>query len=353
MQRWVYGILGASVLSCSGALLWPAPVESVAVDVAPHEASRWSPTPWFADARRVPISGGQGPEDVEVDDAGRVFAGLQDGRILRWDDIEAEPVVLTNTGGRPLGLHWGPDGELWVADALAGLLGVDPDSGEWRVLTTRCGGRPLVFTDDLEVTRDGTAFFTDASQRYDQPHWRLDLIEGQATGRLCRWREGWEEAAQVHGGLAFANGVALDPFERFVLVAETARHRIFRLWIAGPRKGEEEIVIDDLPGYPDGISTGTDGVFWVALASPRKPELDALGPLPWVRDQIAKLPSWMQPGPARTARVLGIDAEGNVLHDHLDPTGQSIHVVTSVQERGGFLWFGSLVDEALARARRP
>jgi sugar lactone lactonase YvrE len=353
MKRWAMGLGVVAVVACSGWVGWPSPIDAVALDVAAHDGSRWSPEPWFTDALRIELPDGHGPEDIEVDEAGRIYAGLADGRILRWDDPTAAPITLTNTGGRPLGLHWAPSGELWVADAVAGLLAVNPGTGEWRTLTRTCGGQPLVFTDDLEIGRDGTAWFSDASQRFGVANWKHDILELGATGRLCRFKEGWDEAAQVQGGLMFANGVALDPSERFVLVVETSAHRVMRLWIAGSRRGEREVLIDDLPGYPDGISTGTDGVFWLAIASPRKPELDALGPYPWVRELLTKVPELLQPAPARTARVIGIDADGTVVHDHLDPRGESFKVVTSVQERAGHLWLGSLSDDALVRAPRP
>src|SRR5512142_3327697 len=57
----------------------------------------------------VPLPG-NGPEDVVVDTAGRVWTGLEDGRIVRIPPDGGEPTVIADTGGRPLGLHVARDG---------------------------------------------------------------------------------------------------------------------------------------------------------------------------------------------------------------------------------------------------
>src|SRR5690606_16286823 len=44
------------------------------------------------------------PEDVDQDAEGRVYGGLEDGRIIRLNDGQLE--TFADTGGRPLGLHF-------------------------------------------------------------------------------------------------------------------------------------------------------------------------------------------------------------------------------------------------------
>ena len=73
--------------------------------------------------RLVPV-GGPGPEDVLLDDAGRMLTGLADGRIQRVDPAGTAASTVARTGGRPLGLEWLPDGRLLVCDAERGLLAV-------------------------------------------------------------------------------------------------------------------------------------------------------------------------------------------------------------------------------------
>lgn len=345
----VLGALGAGVASLGAYLLaWPVPVEPEAWAPGAHDAGAWQPTGGLPGLARVSLSDGHGPEDVEVDSEGRVIAGLHDGRILRWPaGGRGEPELLADTEGRPLGLHWDLEGRLLVADAWRGLLRLE-HTGELSVLATRCGGEELVFTDDLDVAADGTVWFSDASTAFRQPDWKLDLIENRARGRLCRWRPGEVEGTEVLDGLYFANGVALDPSGDFVLVNETSRYRVRRLWLQGPRAGEDEVLVEDLPGFPDGISTGSEGRFWIAVASPRNALVDALGPRPSLRKVLVRLPAWAQPAPEHTARVVAVDARGRVIHDLFEGTDPALHVVTSVQERAGRLYLGSLVDTAWA-----
>ena len=345
------GALGAGALG-AWLLAWPVPLEPEAWDPPAFHDGDWVPTGSLASANRVPLPDGHGPEDVELDAAGNVLVGLHDGRILRFPAGGGASELLADTGGRPLGLHPDGRGGLLVADAGKGLLRVSPE-GKVEVLTSGCGGRALVFTDDLETTADGTVWFTDASVRFHQPDWKLDLLENTAAGRLCAYDPATGETREVLAGLYFANGVAVDPDQQFVLVNETSRYRVQKVWIDGPRAGEHEILIDNLPGFPDGISTGEGGRFWIALASPRNPAVDGAGPFPWLRKVMVRLPVWAQPAPKLTARAMAIDAEGRVLHDLFDPVGERLHVVTSVQERDGRLYLGSLVDTAWAWVDAP
>lgn len=331
---------------------WPVPIDPVSWEPPLYDAKRWQPTGELRQAQRVALSVGHGPEDVDRDREGHIVAGLEDGSILRWDDPGAAPKLVANTGGRPLGLHVDAEGRLLVADALRGLLRVDRD-GNLETLATACGDQDLVFTDDLETSQDGTVYFTDASVKFGIADWKDDILESRGNGRLCRWREGETRATELLDELHFANGVAVSHDQRSVLVVETSRYRILRVWVDSERQGEVEVVIDNLPGFPDGISAGTDGRYWVAIASPRNALLDELAGSPWLRRVVYRLPEFLKPKPEHTARALGIDDSGRVHHDLFDPTGAAIAVVTSVQERDGYLYLGSLSDRGFAVVQRP
>ncbi len=344
-------------------LLWPVPIDpEVWTPPAPRA---WVPTGTLAGAQRVELPDGHGPEDLELDAQGRVVTGLHDGRILRWPvgadrtgqgsaggDVE----VVAQTGGRPLGMDRDREGRIIIADAWKGLLRLEAD-GTLTVLTTTCGGKELIFTDDPEVAPDGSIWFTDATVRFRQPDWKLDLIDNRPNGRLCVWNPITGTTREVLSGLYFANGVAVDPGGQFVLVNETSRYRVQRLWISGPRAGEQEVFVDSLPGFPDGISTGIgpDGSarYWIAVASPRNPMLDAAAGWPVLRRMMVRLPAALQPAPERTARAIALDADGKTVHDLYDPQATAIAVVTSVEERGGRLYLGSLSDTAWASLPAP
>ncbi len=60
-----------------------------------------------ADVTLVPVPGGE-PEDVVVDMDGQLWAGALDGGIVRLRSDGTAPVVVADTGGRPLGLGFAP-----------------------------------------------------------------------------------------------------------------------------------------------------------------------------------------------------------------------------------------------------
>ena len=331
---------------------WPVPIEPIAWEAPVFIPDVWKTTGTLAAAERIELPSGHGPEDIEVDSEGRIYAGLDDGRILRWDAVDREPVLFAETGGRPLGLDWDQNGRLLVADGVAGVLAIDVD-GQIEVLTTECGERPLRLPDDLAAAADGSIWFSEASQRFGLREWKHDFFESRPNGRLCVWEPATKKAREVLGEMYFANGVAVDPGQEFVLVAESTRYRVLRVWIAGERAGEHEVIIDNLPGIPDGISTGSNGIFWIAIASPRDPSLDGMVGSPWLRKLLFRLPAFVHPAPKRTARIIGIDRDGKVVHDLFDPKGERIWMVTSVQERGGHLYLGSVADNAWARIPVP
>jgi sugar lactone lactonase YvrE len=288
-----------------------------------------------------------GPEDVVVDDAGRVITGVEDGRLLRIDPEGRPERVVAETGGRPLGVELLGDGRLLVCDARRGLLAVDPERGGVEVLVDRVAGTMLKFCNNAAVAACGTVYFSDSSRRFGIDHWRADLLEHSGTGRLLR-REEDGGVEVLLDGLQFANGVALAPDESFVAVAETGAYRLKRLWLAGERAGQSDLLVDNLPGFPDNIAAGPSGLIWVAIGSPRNPMLDRLHQMhPSLRKAVWAMPQRLQPSPVRTLWVQAYDPTGRLVHDLQGP-GDDFHFVTGMREHQGRLYLGSLVEHAVA-----
>lgn len=311
---------------------------------------------------------GPGAEDVLVGTDGRVWTGTSDGAVIAMtpDGRHSERVV--DTGGRPLGLEWLPDGRLLVCDAVRGLLAVDVQgSGTVEELVTEVDGVPLVFTNNAAVSADGTIWFSDSSRRWGVDVWKSDLIEHTRSGRLLR-RDVDGSVTTVLDGLAFANGVALLADESAVLVAECGVGRIRRVALSGGRPLDEHVVgtagtdaepradqlfVAALPGYPDNISRGSDGLIWSAIASPPDPVLGLLQRSPQrVRDLALRLPDALKPAPKHTVRVTAHDDGGVLVHD-LTADASGWHMVTGVREQDGRVWLGSLVQPALAHIDLP
>lgn len=110
--------------------------------------------------------------------------------------------------------------------------------------------------------------------------------------------------------------------------------------------------MDNLPGFPDGISPATDGGFWVALVNPRNKLVDFAHPKPWLKNVLAALPESLQPAPERYGFVLRVDEAGAVVENLQDPGGDVISGVTTVRDTGGALLFGSLDEPYIGRLAR-
>ncbi|QRY78873.1 SMP-30/gluconolactonase/LRE family protein [Pseudomonas sp. PDNC002] len=288
-----------------------------------------------------------GPEDTAVDSQGRVFAGLDDGRIVRIGaDGKAETFV--ETGGRPLGLAFDKAGNLIVADAWKGLLEIDPQ-GKIRVLTDSADGIPFAFTDDLDIASDGRIYFSDASSRFHQPDYILDLLEARPHGRLLRYDPATGKTETLLKELYFANGVALSQNEDFVLVNETYRYRITRYWLKGEKAGQHDVFIDNLPGLPDNLASDRHGTFWVALPSPRKADADLIQQLPWLKRQLTKLPRAVLPKPVPYGLVIQVNEKGEIVRSLHDTSGQHLRMVTSAKPVNGMLYLGSLENDRIGR----
>jgi len=228
------------------------------------------------------------------------------------------------------------------------VLHIDPASGKVHPLVERIDGRHLVFCNNSAVGADGTVYFTDSSLHFGVDHWRAEIMAHTGTGRFFR-RSPDGAVDLVLDGLQFANGVALAPDESFVVVAQTAAYSLTRVWLSGPREGEHELLVDNLPGFPDNISTGSDGLIWVALASPRDRTLDALLPRnPVLRKAAWRLPEAMQPHEKKTVWVQAFDVDGRLVHD-LQTHSDRFFMATGVRELDGTVWLGSLKAPTIAR----
>jgi len=63
--------------------------------------------------------------------------------------------------------------------------------------------------------------------------------------------------------------VAVSEDQQYLLINETGSYRVLRHWLAGPDAGETQVILDNLPGFPDNINNGLEGRFWIGLVAPR------------------------------------------------------------------------------------
>jgi sugar lactone lactonase YvrE len=285
---------------------------------------------------------------VALDAEGRIYAGFEDGRIAVLQPDGTQPRIFADTHGRPLGLVFDPGGNLIVADAIKGLLTVNKN-GEVKVLATEADGEKFGCLNDLDVGADGTIYFSEASKKFPMAQFTNDILEHQPNGRLLALDPRTQKPQTLLRDLYFANGVAVSPDQSFVLVVETGKYRIRRVWLKGPQTGQSDVFIDNLPGFPDGISSNGRDRFWLALVTPRQALFDRMLPHPFLRKIVARLPKFLQPSPKRYSFVLGLDTEGRVIENLQNGSADCYAQIANVIERNGALYFGSIGEDTVGR----
>ncbi|AWY39507.1 SMP-30/gluconolactonase/LRE family protein [Pseudomonas putida] len=349
--RFHHWVLLLIVLIGAFLLLMPTKVRPVA----------WTPPPApsltngvYADNQRLkdvqPVGAVDidGPEALLLEDD-MLITGLHDGRVLRTSLDGKTRTVLTDTGGRPLGLARHPNGLLVIADALKGLLSLDAQ-GRLVALSTAAGGVPFGFTDDVVIDKPGHfAYFTDASSRFGYGRDGEAIIEHGGDGRLLRYDFQSGKTEVLLDKLEFANGVTLGPDDAFVLVNETGAYRISRYWLSGPQAGTHDLFIDNLPGLPDNLSFNGRDRFWVALYAPRSALLDATAQHPFIRKMLVRAMTVLPKPVEKRGFALGLDLDGKVIANLQDASSGNYSPITTVREYGEWLYFGSLKARNMVR----
>jgi sugar lactone lactonase YvrE len=331
-------------------LMAPVPITPAAwtPPTAPTLTGQYEQNTRLAQIQRISLGDGHKPEDVAFDAEGRLYAGFEDGRVMQLQVDGSQPRVFANTQGRPLGLVFDASGNLIVTDAIKGLLSVDK-TGTIKVLATEADGAKFGCLNDLDVGADGTVFFTEASNKFPMSKFVSDIIEHQPNGRFLAYDPKTQQIRTVLKGIYFANGVAVSPDQSFALVAETGLYRILKVWISGPKVGQHEVFIDNLPGFPDGISSNDKNKFWLALVTPRDAVFDKILPYPFMRKMVFRLPTFLHPAPKRYSFVLGLDPNGKVIDNLQNGAPDCYAQIANVVEHEGALYFGSIGENTVAK----
>ena len=302
-----------------------------------------------------------GPEDVILDADDNLYCSVRQGEIIRFlapDHVRRE--VYAHVGGRPLGMAFDKDGGLLVCIAGMGLYRVDKERNV-RKLTAETNRSAfsiiddsrMRLADDLDIGPDGKVYFSEATIRYGFEEWVVDALEGRGNGRIIRYDPASGATRTILRNLLFANGICVAHDNRSVLFAETWGCRVSRYWLEGPKAGKIEIVIADLPGYPDNINRGSRGTYWVALAGTRTPSYDLAMTMPAFRRRMARRVAgdeWLFPN-VNVGCVVHFDANGRVLESFWDLKGENHPAITSMREHRGYLYLGGVTNNRIGRLK--
>jgi sugar lactone lactonase YvrE len=348
VMRWIAGIIAGLAALLVLAAWGPGSLNAMQLINAPVDPALAPLFELVREPLRTERADLHGAEDLEPGPDGRLYTSLADGRIMVREP-EGEWVEFANTGGRPLGLSFAPDGSLFVADALRGLLHRTAEG--WDVWLGAAPDGPLVFADDLTVLADARIVMTDASLRHTYGHHMESFLESEQTGRVLLVT-GPGEFTELAGGLGFINGVDHDPATGLVYINETWTGRIWRL---DPDSGEMTVLIEGLPGYPDNLEFDPEtGLIWAAMPSLRAPDLEALHARPFVKRliwrwlQIAGLPAL----PDRPAMTVAVDRDGRAVHGLTGPA-EAQEGTTTALVWNGELWMAGLERDGMTVFAAP
>eukprot|EP00929_Paragymnodinium_shiwhaense_P090447 TRINITY_DN50639_c0_g1_i1.p1 TRINITY_DN50639_c0_g1~~TRINITY_DN50639_c0_g1_i1.p1 ORF type:complete len:188 (-),score=22.46 TRINITY_DN50639_c0_g1_i1:56-619(-) len=171
----------------------------------------------------------------------------------------------------------------------------------------------------------------------------LNMLRGDASGQLLSYSPMSAEVVSLKHNIAYANGVAVSADGTFVALVETNTCRVLRYWLAGPHAGSVDVLIDRLPGMPDGITRSGKGGFWISLVVPLSPLLRMLAPRPWLRQLASHLVHLFKFVAKRWGCVVRVSESGEILENLMDPTGEHLSTISAVTEGpDGRLFFGNL-----------
>jgi len=337
-----------------------------------------------------------GPESI-AQRGNELFTGVKIGGVIRIKDGNIKTVVESfgscdppwdeEKCGRPLGMRFAKNGKLIVADAYHGIFSVDVDKGTYETLVSAkelIAGKPPLLIDDLDISSDGSIYWSDASTTGKLYNSVVEYFGGP-TGRLLKYDPVGNSSQVLIDGLHFANGVQLSNGEDFILVAETMRARVWKYHLAGPKKSEKEIFLDGLPGLPDNIRPNGRGGFYISLVVARDGKTmtpgDTFGGLPLIRKLILRIQclihgifDWLdvlarnefingakhyigQLGPlgdpdsySKKVIVVEVDENGQVIGS-LQTEKSEMKLVTEVSVGKEYTYFGSYSEDKLWRIR--
>jgi sugar lactone lactonase YvrE len=335
-------------------LLWPVPVDPVswAAPVDRGLVDPFGPDDRLRAAVGINLGQYEGPEDATIGNDGRLYATTSSGHIVRIDGRDVSEFAFT--GGRPLGIETAADGSLVIANAVLGLQRVDRN-GNVTTLLNEVDGQPLVYANSLAIASTGMIYFSESSSKfgaasnggtYDAS--LLDIMEHGGHGRLFAFDPASGAAEVLVDGLNFANGVATSSDDSFVLVSETGHYRVLRHWLSGHQAGSTEVLLDNLPGFPDNLKSGIQGRFWLGLAAPRNALLDKLSDKPFVRKMVQRLPAIVRPKAVPSSHVIAFNGSGEVLINLQDPSARH-PVLTGVVETPLAIYLTTLYGNVLPR----
>ena len=203
------------------------------------------------------------PEGVMALDDGSLYAADGRGQIARIGR-DGGTDFFGDLGGVPNGICIDEKGNCIIANVGSGEVQSLSPAGNHRVLFTEAEGTRLFTPNFPFVDSKGRLWVSNSTLRPD-----LDeaLRHPGPDGSVVLFNKG--RARIVADRIYFANGLAVDPEEKYLYVAETMLRRILRFKIQSDGSlSHREIYGPSVLapfGFPDGIAFDEGGNLWVTF----------------------------------------------------------------------------------------
>lgn len=238
--------------------------------------------------QRVLASGLQFPEGPIACADGSIILVEIERKTVTCVHADGRTEIVAQLDGGPNGLALGPDGALYICnnggflfqkqagfnrtrpgvpEGYAGgwIERLDLNTGERRVLYTRCGDHPLVGPNDIVFDAHGGFYFTDFGKMYPRMRMNGGLYYGRADG---------SRIVEIAYPMIMPNGIGLSPDGATLYAAETETGRLWAFDLEAPGVVRQAPfpsphggrILCGLPGYQrfDSLAVSANGNICVA-----------------------------------------------------------------------------------------
>jgi len=299
-------------------------------------------------AQKISLGSWYGPEDIVFDSIGNLYTGVHskenkfsDGRILKIDST-GNVEEFYNAGSWVAGLHFDKSGNLIALSHKQGLISISSDKKVTVLATRDENGKRFLISNGLDIASDGKIYFSNTSEEsaYTIDYGKKIILEMKPLGGFYCYDPETKTIKTLINGTYFGNGVVLAKDETYALMVETAKYRVLRYWLKGDKAGQTDTFIDNLPGFPNGISIREDGTYWLGYSTKRSKDLDKIHNKPALKRLVYALPGFLQPKAEKFGMVMNISADGKILESLFDSKGIVMPEAGAVKEYKGYLYLG-------------
>lgn len=299
-------------------------------------------------SQKISLRGSFGPEDIVFDSIGNMYTGVHNhendfskGKILKIDAV-GNVETFYESDSWVAGMHFDKQGNLVALSHKQGLISIDRNKTLTVLADRDMKGNRFLIPNGLDIASDGKIYFSNTSNEavYSIDYGRKMILEAKPLGGLYQYDPLLKTVKTLIEGTYFGNGVVLSKDETHVLMPETSRYRVLRYWLSGEKAGQTDVFIDNLPGFPNGISIREDGSYWLGFSTRRVASLDNIQDRPVLKKIVYGLPSFLQPKAEKFGMVMNISQEGKIIRALFDTHGIVMPEAGAVKEYEGHLYLG-------------